>query len=135
MYVKRIIEDNWSGVRNSDVEYECKNIEQVVAAIKKLDGRNKTSVYLQAGGEKSLTVSGGNDGRYVAFVTIGVDDEFFNLVDLRQPADQMLDVVTGGQRGAFPAKQVVGLETALEAARQFASDGSMSSSVTWEKQA
>ena len=135
MYVKRIVEDDWSGVRSGEVEYECSNIEQVAAAIKKLNGRNKTSVYLQADGEKSLAVSGGNDGRYVAFVTIGVDDEFYNLVDLRQPEGQELDVVTGGQRGTFPTKQVVGLSTALEAARQFALDGSMSPSLTWEKQA
>jgi hypothetical protein len=135
MYVKRIVEDHWSGACSDDVEYECDNVRQVVAAIKKLNGHNKTSVYLQADGEKSLTVSGGNDGHYVAFVTVGVDDEFYNLVDLGQPEGQMLEVVTGGQRGTFSAKQCVGLETALEAARQFALDGSMAPSLAWEKQA
>jgi hypothetical protein len=50
MYVKRIVEDNWSGVRSDDVEYECENIEQIVAAIKKLNGSKKTSVYLQSDG-------------------------------------------------------------------------------------
>ena len=135
MYVKRIVEDDWSGVRSDDVETECDKIEQVVAAIKKLNGRNKTSVYLQADGEKSLTVSGGTDGRYVAFVTIRIDDEFYNLVDPQQPPDQMLEVKTGGQMGAYPAKQCVGLETVLEAARQFAADGSISRSLSWEKQA
>ncbi len=135
MYVKRIAEDNWSGVRNNEDEYECSIIEQVVAALKKLNGRTKTEVYLLADEEKSFSVGGGNDGRYVAFVTIGVDDEFYNLVDLRQPEGQELDVVTGGQRGTFPTKQVVGLSTAIEAARQFALDGSMSPSLTWEKQA
>jgi hypothetical protein len=135
MYVRRVVEDNWLGVRSNDVEYRCSDIEQIVAAIRKLNGRNKTSVYLQADGKMSLTVSGGNDGRYVAFLTIGIDDEFYNLVDLRQPEGQMLDIVTGGQGGVFPAKQCVGLETALAAARQFAIDGSMSPSLAWEKQA
>jgi len=135
MYVKRIVEDDWCGVRSDDVEYECSKIEQVVAAITKLNGGNKTSVYLQGDGENSLTVSGGNDGRYIAFVTIGVDDEFYNLVDLTQRDDQMLDVVTGGQRGTYPAKQCVGLRTAVQAARQFALDGSMSPSFAWQKQA
>jgi hypothetical protein len=135
MYVKRIVEDSWSGVRSGNVEYECNKMQQVVAAIKKLNGHNKTFVCLEADGEKSLTVSGGNDGRYVAFVTVGVDDEFYNLVDLGQPESQMLEVVTGGQKGAFSAKQCVGLETALEAARQFALDGSMAPLLAWEKQA
>src|SRR5438552_2128913 len=125
MYVKRIVEDNWSGVHSDDVETECGNIDQVVAAVKKLNGRNKTSVYLQADGAKSLTVSGGTNGRYVAFVTIGVDDEFYNLVDPQQPPDQVLNLKAGGQLGAYSAKQCVGFETVLEAARQFALDGSM----------
>jgi hypothetical protein len=135
MYVKRIVEDSWSGARSGEFEYECNNLRQIVAAVKKLNGHNKTSVYLQADGEKSLTVSGGNDGRYVAFVTVGVDDEFYNLVDLGRPEGQTLEVVAGGQTGAFPAKQCVGLETALEAARQFALDGSMAPSLAWERQA
>jgi hypothetical protein len=127
MYVKRISEDS--------VEYECSSLELVVTAINNLNGRNKTLVYLLADGEKSFSVGGGNDGRYVAFLTIGVDDEFYNLVDLKQPDGLEMDVVTGGQRGTFAPKQVVGLETVLEAARQFALDGSMARSLAWEKQA
>jgi hypothetical protein len=135
MYVKRIFEDNWSGVRTENIEYECSDIEQVITAIKKLNGRNKTEVHLEADGEKSFSVGGGNDGRYIAFVTIGVDDEFYNLVDLRQPEGQELDVKTGGQWGTYPPKQVVDFEAVLEAARQFALDGSMSPALVWEKQA
>ena len=134
MFVHRIVEDNWSGVRNGEIEYECKNVEQVVAAIRSLNGRNKTSVYLRGNGPQSLTVSGGNDGRYVAFVTIGVDDEFYNLVDVRR-SGELLDVVTGGQMGKYPARECVGLETALDAACQFAIDGRMSPSLTWQRQA
>ncbi|MFO0970512.1 MAG: Imm1 family immunity protein [Gemmataceae bacterium] len=134
MYVKRIVEDNWSGARNNGSEYGCNDIMQVVAAIKHLNGRTKTEVHFEADGEKSFSVGGGNDGRYVAFITIGFDDEFYNLVDLRQPKGQDLDVITGGQRGTFAPKQVVDLETVLEAARQFALDGGMAPALTWEKQ-
>ena len=134
MYVKRIIEDNWSGVKTADVKYECSSVEQVVAAVRKLNGRNKTSIYLLADGEKSLTVSGGNDGRYIAFLTIGTDDEFYNLVALTHCKDQMMEVVTGGQKGMHPARQCIDLETVLEAAQRFALDGSMSPMLTWERQ-
>jgi hypothetical protein len=134
MFVNRIVEDDWSGVRSGETECECNSIEQVIAAIKRLNGRNKTSVYLHGDGQRSLTVSGGNDGRYVAFVTIGVDDEFYNLIDPTRPDSEMLDVVTGGERGKYPASQCVALDAAVNAVRQFALDGSMSRSLTWQKQ-
>ena len=134
MYVKRIAEDNWSGNRNSAIEYECGNIEEVFTAIRNLNGRNKTEVQLLSDADRSMSISGGNEGRYITFLTIGVDDAFYNLVDLRRVAENMLDVVAGGQSGAFPAKQVLSLETVLDAARQFAQDGSMTGALTWERQ-
>src|SRR6516162_1028244 len=114
MYVKRIFEDDWSGVRNRGVEYQCAEPSQVVAAVRMLNGRNKTSVVLESDAGRSLTISGGNDGRYIAFVTVGVDDEFYNLV---RPEEQSLDVVTGGQLGSWSARQIVDIEAAIEAAR------------------
>ena len=135
MYVKRIAEDNWSGPYSNHIEYTCDNIDQVNAAIRNLNGRNKTEVYFHGDGKGSFSVGGGKDGRYMAFVTIGVDDEFHNLVDPTKSRDQAeVEIVTGGQAGLFPPKQCVTLEMALEAARQFALDGTMSPLLAWEKQ-
>jgi hypothetical protein len=134
VFVKSITEDNWSGVHNREVEYDCHDLEQVVLAIEKLNGCDKTEVHLLSDAERTFSIGGGNNGRYVAFVTFGVDDEFYNLVDPKQPDGEQFDVVTGGQRGTFHAKQCVSLQAVLEAARQFAIDGTMSHALTWIRQ-
>jgi hypothetical protein len=77
MFVNRIIADNWTGTESGEVQRRCANVDEVILAVKSLNGQNRTSVYLFGDGRQSLTISGGNSGRYLAFVTIGVDDEFF----------------------------------------------------------
>jgi hypothetical protein len=59
---------------------------------------------------------------------------FFNLVDRMQLKQDLVDIVAGGQCGLFPSRQCVDLHTVVAAATQFAIDGSMLSSLTWEKQ-
>jgi hypothetical protein len=82
-----------------------------------LDGVKHTTAIFCANEDKHLTVSGGNGGRYIAFVTFGIDDAFHNLTDPTQPADQCVKLMTGGQlvhpgrfdcppgRRAFPVYQ------------------------------
>lgn len=133
MHVNRIVEDDWIGVRSNHLEYECTSVEQVVAAIRKLNGQNKTTVVLQSSKNTSLTVSGGTEGRYCAFVTVGVDDAFYILVDPQQPEGVEYELVTGGQHVLLAARNCIDLETVLTAASQFALDGSLSPLSTWEK--
>ena len=131
MYVTEIVEDNWTGNRKHTVRYECDDPAQVATAVRRLNGKNKTTVIFVSRQRRSLTVSGGNDGRYIVYLAVGDDEQFYNLVNVSS-RNHELEVVTGGQCGLYPARRCVNLVVAIQAATQFAEDGSMLKSLTWE---
>jgi hypothetical protein len=120
----------------NDVEILGPTLRQVLEAVRRLNGKNTTSINIDLV-RKNLTISGGNEGRYIAFLTYGVDDAFYNLLSTRTPAkanEQELDVVAGQQCGLFPRRQVLDFKTVLRAARHFARHGTKCPSLIWEKQ-
>jgi hypothetical protein len=64
--------------------------------------------------------------------TVGVDEEFYNLVNEQGSEDEFIKIVTGGQAGDYPTKQCVSLDAALEAGREFAETGARASKLHWE---
>jgi hypothetical protein len=119
-----------------DVEVLGPTVKQVVEAVGRLNGRHTTSINLDLG-SKHLTISGGNEGRYIAFLTHGVDEAFYNLLSTRAPTEsnqQEVVVVAGQQAGLFPRRQVLDFKTVLRAARHFAMHGTKCPSLIWEKQ-
>ena len=58
MFVNRIVKDNWIGVRSNEDAHECEDVEEIAAAIKMLNGRNKTEVHIESRADKRLTVAG-----------------------------------------------------------------------------
>jgi hypothetical protein len=122
----------------NDVEILGPTLKQVLEAVRRLNGKNTTSINIELV-RKHLTISGGNEGRYIAFLTqVKAGEEiFFNLLSSRAPAkasDQKLEVVAGRQCGLYPRRQVVDLKTVLRAARHFALYGTKCPPLIWEKQ-
>jgi hypothetical protein len=123
----------------NDVEILSPTLKQVLEAVRRLNGKNTTSINIELV-RKHLTIGGGNEGRYIAFLTqIRAGEEtFFNLLSSRAPAkasDEELGVVAGRQYGLYPRRHVVDLKTAIRAARHFALYGTKCPSLIWEKQA
>jgi hypothetical protein len=91
-----LFEDDWQGVTSQDSEYQCESPQQIHEALSKLNGTNKTIVALIVDDDRHLTVGGGNDGRYVCYVTSGS-----HILNLKNPAVdkeiKTVRIVTGGQ--------------------------------------
>src|SRR5215471_10875004 len=98
MFVKLMHTDNWEGVSNRNEVSEPPSFDEIDRAIRRLNGRNFTMVVLSTCDILTLTVAGGNDGRYLTELTVGEDDEFYILVNAGAGLEE-LSVVTGGQKG------------------------------------
>ena len=129
-FIKRICADNRHGVRNQEEEYDCTGIEAALGAVRRLNGGSRTQVLFQ-GTDRDLIVGGGNDGRYSVYIAVGEDREFHTLIDPEKPADEEVEIVTGGQAGIFPGNQCVPLESALRAVRDFYDLGQPSPALKW----
>lgn len=135
MFVDRIYEDEWSGVYCKDIEYECSDFEQVELAIRKLNGKNKTMVILSSTKDhKTLTIGGGNDGRYIAYLSINTDDKFYNLINNDKNSFGQCDIVAGGQSGAYPSKQCLTINMVMDACKIFSLYGKKNPDAIWELQ-
>jgi len=135
MFIDKIYEDFWEGNKCSDIEYPCNDTSQVTKAINQLNGKQKTMLILTSNKQnKSLTISGGNNSRYIAYMTVGIDDEFFNLTNKETTNEQDdCEVVAGGQSGVYPIKQCLNLELIIEAGIYFSETGDMKPELIWEK--
>ncbi len=133
MQTIRVSVDHRVGVEDLGTEYETNDVKRVVDDVNRLDGAARTIVAIQRG-NVSLTIGGGNDGRYVAFVAVNQDEEFFNLVnrDVPEGKDEV-QVVTGGQAGLFSRRACLEKSTVIEAASHFAETGAMNRTLCWDK--
>jgi hypothetical protein len=59
------------------------------------------------------------------------NDTFYQLTNPEAREDEIVEVVAGGQTGDYPARMVVELSVALQAAEEFAEGGVVSSQLAW----
>jgi Immunity protein Imm1 len=107
--------------------------EAVEGAVRALDNGAHNDLYLYPEASVPLTYLciGGGKGRYVVSASLR-GDKFFNVVDPSQPPDGFQSLVVGGQEGDYPTNAVVGLPTALAAARAYYDTGRCEGPVTWQ---
>ena len=138
MYADQICIDSRDGVVDHPATFECISLEQIISALKKLDGHKHTQVTLSSKqGPSSMCVAGGNDGRYVAHIAINVDEKFFILEEESTTDGEMkgeVKVVTGGQAGMFPASQCVSFDTAVRSAVYFGQHGQPNPKEKWHEE-
>jgi Immunity protein Imm1 len=99
--------------------------------LRRLNGTNRTIVALIVDDDRHLTVGGGNDGRYVCYVTSGGQ-----ILNLKNPAVgkeiKTVRIVTGGQAGEFPLDLCVDLGEVTLAAEYYAERGKPNPALAWE---
>ncbi|WP_369157310.1 Imm1 family immunity protein [Candidatus Thiodiazotropha sp. LNASS1] len=135
MFVDKIYEDDWSGVKSLDAEYTCADFNQVESAIRRLNGKNKTMVVISSSvNNKALSIAGGNDGKYIAYLAVDVDDKLYNLTSGEEKAEKYCDIVAGGQSGSYPVNQCLDILTIIKACRYFTIYGEMDPDLIWELQ-
>ena len=131
-FVTRAYRDQRVGAKNQPVTVQNPTLQQVTDAVETLDGRQRTEVIL-SGEKRELTISGGNDGRYIAFISVNGDEAFYNLINAAGSPDGELRLVTGGQVATYPSRVVVPLADVLSAASSFYETGE-APMLNWEKQ-
>lgn len=131
-FVTKAYSDRRVGAKNQPVTVQNPTLQQVTDAIYRLDGKERTELIL-SGDKRELTISGGNDGRYIAFISANSDEAFYNLINPQGSPDVELRVVTGGQVGTYPSRNVVTLSDILGAATSFYETGE-AAALPWEKQ-
>ncbi len=129
MGVELMVTDEWHGVHNAEHEVEAPSIEQIEAAVERLDASQWTLVTLMLQGEAHMAIGGGR-GQYVAYVTAD-NIQFQQLTAESAGMGPEVALVVGGQEGRYAKRFVVDLDAVLRAARYFYADGSPDPTQTW----
>ena len=131
MFTEKFLIEEWDGNKRGDIATDRTSLSQLEEDIKMLDGK-RCSTLIVEGDNTSLTIGGGNDKRYTAVFTVGVDEEFYNLINEKGDEEAFVKIIAGGQAGDYPTKLCVSLDAALEATREYAETGKRSSNLLWE---
>lgn len=102
-------------------------IDEVVG---RMDQQRHTETTLE-GPDWWFALIGGGSGAYVVSIENQMTGVRFQLIDPLQSEEDLLEVVTGGQRGRFPARLVVERDSAVRAARHFAETGKPDPGLHW----
>ncbi|MEA5598292.1 Imm1 family immunity protein [Rivularia sp. UHCC 0363] len=131
MFVSNLSVEQWIDNFNQDELIEKPTWNQIETAIRELNGKNKTLVTLGADDETYMSIGGGA-GKYVVTATFDNFD-FYILVNLLKPDDQIEKLVVGAQEGNYSAKMCVDLLPCLLAARTFVESGKLDTLLSWEE--
>lgn len=132
LFVKKITEDFWKENECSDRTYECKSLDEVLQSVRKLNGQERTIVHLLGADDMSLTIGGGNEGKYIVYATL--DDTFYSLINPNASNKDTTQIVAGGQEGDYLLKQCLSLDTVIKACQEFVISGKLSQSLSWEEE-
>ncbi len=135
MFVIRLDADDWTTGEQGDEVIEQPGLEQIEAALERLDGERYSLVVLGADESTYMGIGGGSGDKYVVFVSYD-DQEFYSLWDdeLGVAEDGVIILNIGGRKDEYPAQQCVGREAMLRAAKRFAADGTREPTLTWRRQ-
>ena len=130
MFISKFSVEDWQGNQNKGSVQVAKNWQQIQEAIEQLDGRRRTLVTLETGGEAHMAIGGGAT-QYFIYLTFD-NEEFYYVVNLTG-LDVEERLIVGGQEGIYPSKFCVGKDIAMKVAKTFAELGVMDKSMTWQQ--
>ncbi|VWB80681.1 hypothetical protein BLA13014_03709 [Burkholderia aenigmatica] len=132
MRTTKVIEETYTGNRSHVTEAQCDSVAQAIAAVERLNGRDRSTVAFETSDGMLMTIGGGSDDRYVVFIASHVDAALLNLTAPIAPAGETIELVAGGQRGSYRARDCVDRATAVQAAIYFVSRGGADPALCWQ---
>lgn len=126
MVISRIVSDKF------DQAFEYPSEADVINAIHSLNGKDITMIDLFTRGEDYMTVAGGNDRRYICYITKGTGDEFLSLLNVDTNWNEKIEIIAGGNVGVYGGKHCLSLEMILKAVKYFAKYGTSHPDLLWE---
>lgn len=123
----------WRAGREDEV-IERPSWSDIEKAIERLDGVDYNDLYLDRPDDATWLAIGGGAGRYFVMLTSAAQTDAESwLVACRDGEHGGTELlVVGGQPGNYPARQVVGIESAFLAARDYFATGEPSPALDWE---
>ncbi|MCA7954036.1 hypothetical protein LGM43_27575 [Burkholderia seminalis] len=79
MRTTTVIEQTTVGNRSHVTEVTCDDPAQAIAAVERLNGRDRSTIAFDASNATVMTIGGGHDGRYVVFIASEIDAALLNL--------------------------------------------------------
>ena len=113
----------------TEIRGDALTADVVAEAVRALNGDDLNDFYLQGAGEAHLAVAGGPE-HFLVYAT--ADNEQFLTATREADPAEIVEIVAGGQLGAFPATQMVSVEVADRAARFWLQHGRPDPSLSWE---
>ena len=132
MIIERLTVCEWTGGRRSDTEIDAPSWSDVEAAVRELNNRNLNDIYLCARDShpETFLAIGGGAGQYI--VSGAIEGEVFpTVIDPERSAEPRIRLMVGGQLGDYPGNYVIGLESALLAAKSYYDTGSFDGPIKW----
>lgn len=113
-----------------NVGIDYRSWEEVEADLRRLDGESSDSIFIAAQGQDHMSIAGGNDGRYVVQARIG---RGCFVCSSGKSDGSIKDVAACWDYVPFPSANVLDLETAIAAAREFYATGGLAPQLKWDK--
>ncbi|WP_204101856.1 MULTISPECIES: hypothetical protein [Spirulina sp. CCY15215] len=132
MQVKEICEENWIGLVDKGLPYQCNELNQVKDAIKRLDGVEKTMLILSVDDDVYMTIAGGNNGRYICEITNEREDSMFALLSTSKNPVSKVAIVAGKQEGLYDSSLCLSLNEVFEASEFFCIYGKKNPNQCWK---
>jgi len=131
MKIRRLTICDWQGLNRTDTVVERPSWIVIEAAIRAMNNANLNDVQLELDSQENafLTIGGGSDNYIVSGDLTG--KSFPTLTNPKAAENSSIELMVGGQLGEYPAHCVVDLETALDAVRSVAENGSFDSHFFW----
>jgi hypothetical protein len=122
------------GTDRRDEAIEQPSWSDVERAIHRLNGADYNDLYLERPDDSTWMAIGGGDGRYFVMLTTAAQtgEESWSVACLDATEEGTESLVVGGQPGDYPARQIVAIVTALDAARGYFATGALSPTLHWE---
>ena len=128
MKIQMMVTDCWSGVSNAETETPEPSLTDIIGAVTRLDGKERTLVTLHSEGDAHMSI-GGDGGRFVVYITS--DNEVFHTLTGDGDPSAVVTLVAGGQEGEYPGNTVVGKDEMLSAVEHYFSDGEPHPALKW----
>lgn len=129
MVVSSLTVSERQGSKNLSLTHPAPGWSEIKRAIYGLDGKDHTMVTLTTMDDSQMSIVGGDGGRYTVHATFDWN-HFLALAQPSRQGDEQFSV-NGVPRKA-PARNVVGRNLVLKAAKVFALLGALESGFTWD---
>ena len=113
--------------------------DEIKEMVLNLNGKNKTFITIGSNSGKEsdyfyMTIGGGNNGLYIAFISYKNNNEIHTLIDKTKSKTKSIEIVVDGEIAPHPECYCVNQETILRAIKTFYNEQKPDETLDWERE-